>query len=194
MQFRPTIPYRSRLFAGLFAFALILVSQSYAQETDDLEARVEVLRQLLREAESALGAAKPVPASSEDTAFFNEKVFPIFEEVCFECHGEKRQRGDFRMDSYQAMLLGGKSGLPVFVAGNPDASRMIQAVRREGELKMPPDEELWPEDVAILEEWVKRGAVWPGSDEVEPLAEPHSEAAPSKAAVPLATLAVAPGP
>lgn len=194
MLYRAAIPFTSRLFASLFVFTLFFTAQPYAQETDDLEARVEVLRQLLREAESALGAAQPAVASSEDTAFFNEKVLPIFSEVCFECHGEKRQRGDFRMDTYQAMLLGGKTGLPVFVAGNPDASRMIQAVRREGELKMPPDEELWPEDVAILEEWVKRGAIWPGSAEVEPLADAHSEAAPSKAAVPMATLTVASGP
>src|SRR5206468_12933202 len=37
----------------------------------------------------------------------------------------------------------------------------IKAIRREGDLKMPPDEPLKPEAVAALARWVKEGLPWP---------------------------------
>ena len=45
--------------------------------------------------------------------------------------------------------------------GDPDASLIVQAVRHEDPfLEMPPDGRLEPEQIAVLEEWVRRGAPW----------------------------------
>jgi len=43
---------------------------------------------------------------------------------------------------------GGDSG-PVVVPGKPDESRLIQAVRRTGELKMPPDTRLSDQQIPL---------------------------------------------
>jgi hypothetical protein len=55
---------------------------------------------------------------------------------------------------------GGDRG-PAIVPGDPDHSLLIQAVRRAGDLKMPPDDSLRNDEVAGLVEWVRQGAPWP---------------------------------
>ena len=49
--------------------------------------------------------AKPVTQAAAQ--FFETKVRPILAENCFKCHGEKKHRGDLRVDSLAAMLEGG---------------------------------------------------------------------------------------
>jgi hypothetical protein len=50
------------------------------------------------------------------------------------------------------------------VPGKPNESLLVQAIRRGGELEMPPDRELTASQVAILERWVESGAPWPAND------------------------------
>lgn len=105
-----------------------------------------------------------LPAAGVDSAsLFNQKIRPILEQICQECHGEKKQKGDLRLDSYAALIKGGELGA-VITPGDPAGSLLIKAVRYDDEkLKMPPKKKLSPEQVAALEEWVKSGAVWPGA-------------------------------
>ncbi len=105
--------------------------------------------------------AAAVALYAEDgTDLFETKVRPILAANCYTCHTQT-QMGGLRLDSRDAVTKGGKSGL-VIVPGKPAESILIQAVRRtHPKLKMPPGAPLPAGDVAILEEWVKRGAVWP---------------------------------
>ena len=108
---------------------------------------------------SPLRAGQPTP---EATAFFENQVRPLLAGSCFKCHGPKKQQGGLRLDSRAALLQGGDNG-PVLVPGAPEKSRLIQAVRRTGELKMPPNKQLAPAQVAALVRWVKMGAPWVGA-------------------------------
>ena len=136
-------------------------------------------------------APAAIAQSADDTAFFEENVRPILEETCLECHDAEKQKGGLRLDSRSAVVRGGDHGL-VVVPGNPDASKLIQAVRREGKLQMPPKEELFPQDVEVLVEWIRRGMPWPGSEsEAE---SPELVEARSSRQVPVVTLAIDPGP
>jgi cytochrome c553 len=101
-------------------------------------------------------------AAQDDGAFFTASVQPILEARCFSCHGEKKQKGGLRLDSLAGALTGGDSG-PAAVPGNLTKSLLIQAVRRHGEVEMPPKEALPAGEVAVLERWVASGMVWPGS-------------------------------
>jgi hypothetical protein len=75
-----------------------------------------------------------------------------------ECHGEKKQKGGLRLDFRGGWQQGGDEG-PALVAGNPDASLLVKAVRYHDEdLQMPPKDPLPPAEVAALVEWVQRGA------------------------------------
>jgi hypothetical protein len=110
---------------------------------------------------SAEPAVSPTP---EQIHFFESKIRPILVENCQRCHGEKKQNGSLRLDSGAAVLAGGESG-PAIVPGEPEKSRLIEAINY-GSLEMPPDARLKPEQVALLTEWVKMGAPWPGGGDV----------------------------
>ena len=105
-----------------------------------------------------------------DEAFFESRIRPLLAERCLECHGEKKQKGALRLDSKQGWQKGGENGAAL-VPGDPDASRLIQAVRRKDEeLQMPPKHPLSADDVAALERWVRMGAP-------DPRIEPPAKAA-----------------
>jgi hypothetical protein len=92
--------------------------------------------------------------------FFETRIRPILVENCFQCHGDKKQKGGLRLDSRTGLLKGGDDG-PVIVPGRPDDSRLIMAVRHQGDLKMPPKQKLSPQAIDALAHWVKIGAPWP---------------------------------
>src|SRR5262245_11021204 len=96
-----------------------------------------------------------------DVEFFEKHVRPLLVEKCLKCHGPEKKRGGLRVDSREALLKGGNNG-PSVVPGKPSASLLVKAVRHAGELKMPPGEKgkLGPQSVALLEDWVQRGAPW----------------------------------
>lgn len=99
--------------------------------------------------------------ASED--FFETKVRPIFQEHCSACHGlHSPKEGGLEITSREHLLKGGSRGAGL-VAGDPDASLLIRAVRRLDELKMPPDAPLSAAQLRILEDWVRRGAPWAAS-------------------------------
>ena len=106
-------------------------------------------------------AAPGVPRetdAAENIAFFEAKVRPLLITHCYECHGEKKQKGGLRLDSLPGWQQGGDSGA-VIVPGKPDASLLIEAVRYKNEdLQMPPKEALGDEAVAVLADWIQRGA------------------------------------
>lgn len=74
---------------------------------------------------------------------------------------KKTQNGGLRLDSREAILIGGESGAAIF-PGNVLDSRLLQAVRHES-AEMPPGKKLPDESIRLLEEWVRRGAPWPAA-------------------------------
>src|SRR6266704_1636224 len=94
-------------------------------------------------ATSMIGAAE---AAKEQIEFFESKVRPIFAEHCYTCHSEKAEKlkGGLRLDSTEAILKGGDSG-PAVIAGDPDASLLIKAIRyTDPDLQMPPKNKKLP--------------------------------------------------
>jgi hypothetical protein len=110
---------------------------------------------LFAAASCALAAAEP-----DAESFFELKVRPLLVAHCAKCHGADKQSSGLRVDSRDALTQGGDRG-PAIVPGKPEQSLLVEAVRRSGELKMPPDERLPDEAVADLVTWIGAGAVWP---------------------------------
>jgi hypothetical protein len=105
-----------------------------------------------------VAASDPVPKpTAEQVEFFEKKVRPLLADHCYACHGEKKQSGGLRLDT-AAGLLAGVGGAPLFVAGDPQKSKLIHAVNRDGDYPMPPKGPLPAEAIATLTEWVKAGA------------------------------------
>ena len=119
---------------------------------------------------AAGGALAPAQEKSQSPAasaeYFESRVRPVLAANCYDCHTEE-QLGGLRLDSRDAMLKGGKSG-PAIVPGDPDHSRMIEAIRQTGLLKMPKGGRLKPDEVEALVQWVAAGAPWPAAGSTTP--------------------------
>ncbi len=120
---------------------------------------------VFREVARLLSAAAPMvlaasAAGADATAFefFEKRVRPVLVERCYECHGEKKQKGGLRLDSAAAVLKGGDSG-PALVPGKPDESRLVKGITwSDPDFQMPPKNKLSDSEIAALTEWVKLGA------------------------------------
>lgn len=103
--------------------------------------------------------AADAPAAETGLEFFEKKVRPILTKHCYACHSSaaKKAKGGLLLDSRAGLRKGGESG-PAIVAGKPDESLLIKAVRYQGEPRMPPKSRLPAAVIADLETWVKMGA------------------------------------
>ena len=70
---------------------------------------------------------------------FESRVRPLLVEKCQGCHGEKIAEAGLRLDTRRSLLAGGDDG-PVVEPGDAAKSRLVAAVRRVGDMAMPPDE------------------------------------------------------
>jgi len=103
--------------------------------------------------------AIPLLAADGDE-FFESKIRPLLATHCHACH-TGGALGNLRLDSREGILKGGKSG-KVVVEGKPESSLLIEAVRRTHvRLKMPPVGALAQDEIANLEDWIRRGLPWP---------------------------------
>ena len=113
---------------------------------------------------SALGSisiAYQETDATEQVEFFEKRVRPILVERCYECHGANEASGGLRLDHRDGLLLGGDSGAAL-VPKNPDASLIVRAVKyHDADLQMPPTGAIPTAEVAVLEEWIRSGAVDP---------------------------------
>lgn len=103
------------------------------------------------------------PISADNLEFFERRIRPLLAQHCFACHSAsaKQHKGGLQLDSRAALSRGGDSG-PTVIAGQPDDSLLILAVRYNQEsLQMPPTGKLPHGAIAELEEWVRRGALFP---------------------------------
>lgn len=95
---------------------------------------------------------------------FERDVAPIFEARCLSCHDDVKRKGGLSLVRRVDALSGGDSGDPAIVPGDPDGSGLIAAVSAEaGEVPSMPRKQtpLENTEVAILREWIARGANWP---------------------------------
>ena len=116
----------------------------------------------------SLACGQEKKPSAAAVQFFETKVRPVLVANCFECHAEKKQRGDLRLDSLAAMLEGGEQG-PAIVPGHPEKSLLVKAINQDGKLKMPPkNKKLSRDEIDALTQWIKMGAPWPSSEKSTP--------------------------
>jgi hypothetical protein len=92
-------------------------------------------------------------------SFFDAQVAPILTRRCLGCHNDQLNDGDISFQDRGTLLKGGPHG-PAIVPGEPEQSFLIHAIRRKGDIKMPPGPKLSDKEIAILTDWIKRGAPW----------------------------------
>ncbi len=109
------------------------------------------------------GADKP--------AYYTEKVRPILQTNCGKCHFDMNHKGGLSLMTKASTLKGGRDGV-VVVPGDPSKSLLVKLVRHEGPaddpMPMPPKSpKISDADIAVIEHWVKAGAVMPEDQAVQ---------------------------
>ncbi len=102
-----------------------------------------------------------VPAAQEATrrVDFARDVKPIFDVHCIACHGPKKQKGDYRLDTWERAIEGSPGGKSI-VPRSPGASDFFRRlVSEDSDLRMPQKEPpLDPRAIETLRRWIEQGA------------------------------------
>lgn len=109
----------------------------------------------------------PKPTGKE-TVSFKRDIAPFMVNICLRCHRGDDPRGGFSVETFEKLMIGGKSGqvvLPTDLAG----SRLWNLVGEQKPIKMPPGDLLITrKNHGDLRTWILEGAKFDGDD---PLAE-----------------------
>ena len=105
-------------------------------------------------------------ASSSTRLSFNQTIQPILSENCYACHGPDpgARKAGLRLDRAEFAFAAHEKFGPAIIRGNPDKSPLVRRIESDDpKERMPPPEArhtLKPEQVALLRQWVKEGAVY----------------------------------
>jgi hypothetical protein len=94
-------------------------------------------------------------------SFYTARVAPLFDTRCISCHGARREKASLRLDSFAAVLLGGKHGAVV----RPGDARNSELFTRislpaSDERAMPPSGKapLTEDEKTVIRLWISHGA------------------------------------
>ncbi|NJL76047.1 MAG: DUF1553 domain-containing protein [Saprospiraceae bacterium] len=110
---------------------------------------------------------------------FNFHVKPILADRCYKCHGpdEKTRKAGLRFDTQEGLFGKTNDGQRLVVAGKPHKSAIFKhIISSDPEQLMPPPESnlsLNAQEKALIERWIKQGAVWKDHWAFLPLTKPQ---------------------
>ena len=129
-----------------------------------------MLRSAVRLVWLALLVCPIATAQAQDEAarpeFYAEHVKPILTTNCYRCPGGMNHRGGLNLETRAGMLKGGHDGA-VLVPGDPTKSLLVRLMRHEGPandpmpMPPPPRAKVGDADIAVVERWVRAGAIMP---------------------------------
>jgi hypothetical protein len=103
--------------------------------------------------------AFPIHRPSRDQRFFDLRVAPILTKRCLGCHNQQLNNGNISFLDRNSLAKGGRLG-PAIVPGEPEKSVLVNLLRHDGEVQMPPGAKLPSGEIRVLTDWIRRGAVW----------------------------------
>src|SRR5688572_22551656 len=108
--------------------------------------------------------AQPEPSFSRDIA-------PWVLDKCIQCHGPEKQKGGYRVDTFERFIGKGESGEPVIVSNQPGKSLLYQLVTSQDlDDRMPQKAEpLSGLQTEVLKRWILAGARFDGPSVSAPI-------------------------
>lgn len=103
--------------------------------------------------------AVTTPLAAQEPPSYARHVKPFLARYCIECHSGDSPKADLNLETYKALLQGGKSG-SVLVPSKPDDSAFVLQVEHKAKPFMPPKTARQPQpgEVGVLRAWVLAGA------------------------------------
>jgi len=129
---------------------------------------------LVLAAAASVQASLPIsPPAAGTNVEYRQQIAPLLAANCTACHNAQRAEGGLRLDSLEAIKVGGDSGAAA-IAGQPATSPLFLRASHQQEDVMPPADNavgarsLNPEELGLLQHWIASGL---------PAAEPQEAAA-----------------
>ena len=117
-------------------------------------------------ASAELGDASKLPPPSDKTGLtFEKDIKPMMEESCLKCHGGRRPKSKYEVETREAFIKGGSSDEAAVIVGKSAQSPVVHYVADlVEELEMPPLDKrdkypaLTKQQIGILRAWIDQGA------------------------------------
>jgi mono/diheme cytochrome c family protein len=91
--------------------------------------------------------------SPPGTSRFNDRVLPVLQKHCGDCHGTDSQELGLDLSSIKATLAGSETGA-IVVPGSAKESLLVQVLGNNSKPHMPPEGQLTREEIAVIAQWV----------------------------------------
>ncbi len=98
-------------------------------------------------------------ARAETPVSFSEKIQPILETSCWQCHGESVRLSKLDLRTRESALAGGTRGRSIS-PGDANASRLYRMVSGTEKPAMPLGGKLTGEQIETIKLWIEQGAQW----------------------------------
>ena len=95
---------------------------------------------------------------------FETQIQSILDAKCKRCHGGEKRSAELSLSSSRELLKGSESG-PVFVAGKPDESLLVEMIKA-GEMPPKDNPQLTPGELELLRRWIEEGAEFSDSPQI----------------------------
>ena len=141
------------------------------------EVKVEEASKAIEEVKEVAKATEKVaqemlkPAAAVD---FMKDIAPIFESRCVKCHGEKKQKGEYRLDKAEFAFIAGDSEEEPIVKGDAAKSYLVTLIKMtddDDDVMPPKGGVLTADQIAKIEAWINAGAVFPADAALEDKSE-----------------------
>ncbi len=98
----------------------------------------------------------PLFPAAADKVTYDEHVFPIFQQICLNCHNPDKTKGGLDLSTFAGAMKGGSGGK--IVEPGDTGSKLMTCVMQTGELKMPPEgDKLSNDHINQLKAWIEGG-------------------------------------
>src|SRR5579859_6647186 len=96
---------------------------------------------------------------------YDTDIAPILQKNCLGCHSSTTHKSGLIMESYSALIKGGKHG-QVIVPHDAKGSRLFRMIEGDDDPQMPLEADpLPPREIALLKSWIEAGAEGPAPNE-----------------------------
>ncbi|MGH9768708.1 MAG: c-type cytochrome domain-containing protein, partial [Blastocatellia bacterium] len=121
--------------------------------------------------------------NSQSVQDYARSIEPIFQEKCATCHNHSVRQGGLNLESYEALMNGGKRG-SVVVPGKSNESRLVKMLEGSLQPRMPVGDSLSNEEIKVIKAWIDAGAPGPSAASGRPIGEPSDPSHALKARIP----------
>lgn len=107
---------------------------------------------------------------------FEKEVAPILKDNCVRCHGESQASANLRMDTFNGIARGGRSGVPVAPRLPARSGLALRLIAPDDQQRMPRGSAKLPdEEIMTIVRWIEQGAGFDGTDRDAPIGDSAAE-------------------